>query len=117
MWCLKNKKWNDFTTLLTCPSIDLSSAVTGALENKDLVIVKQLRQALETRLADMKRRLQTSWRGRDGPGAGVLMVDEMAVIKLRSQLSLCRGFSDLKRKAETLNFQKEKILKRAASLL
>ena len=70
---------------------------------------------MEYRLTEAKRRMKSSWRGRGGPGAGVLMVDEMAVIKLRSQLSLCRGFSDLKRKAEVFNFQKEKRLKRAAS--
>ena len=79
--------------------------------------MKQLRQALEDRLAEAKRRLQSSWRGRGGPGAGVLMMDEMTVIKLRSQLNLCRGFSDSKRKSEALDFQMEKRLKRAASSL
>ena len=65
-----------------------------------------------------------NWRGRRGPGAGVLMVEEMAVIKLRSQLSLCRGFRviklrfgfrDSKRKSEALDNRMEKRLKRAAS--
>ena len=125
MWCLKSGRlldagswlWNKFRVLLKSPRVYLSSAITLALEKKDLVIVKQLRQALEDRLTEAKRRMKTSWRGRGGPGAGVLMVDEMTVIKLRSQLSLCRGFSDSKRKAEVLDNQKEKRLKRAASLL
>ena len=95
MWCLKNGRLLDkHGVLLNSPRVDLSSAITWAAKKKDLVIMKELRQALEYRLAEAKRRLKTSWRGRGGPGTGVLMMDEMAVIKLRSQLNLCRGFSE-----------------------
>ena len=98
LWCLKNRRLNEFRVLRRNPRVDLRSAITWAVKNKKLVIVKQLRQALEYRLADLERKLKMSWRGRGDPGAGSLMLEEITVMKLRSQLNLCRRFSDLKRK-------------------
>ena len=98
LWCLKNRRLNEFRVLRRNPRVDLRSAITWAVKNKKLVIVKQLRQALEYRLADLERRLKMSWRGRGDSGSGILMLEEITVMKLRSQLNLCCRFSDLKRK-------------------
>ena len=93
---------NEFRVLRRNPRVELSSAITWAVKNKKLFRMWQLRKALEYRLADAERRLKMSWRGRGDPGAGRLMVDEMTVIKLKSQMNLCRGFIDLKRNARRI---------------
>ena len=94
VWCLKNRRMNEFRVLRRNPRVELSSAITWAVKNKKHFRVWQLRKALEYRLANAERRLKMSWRGRGDPGAGRLMVDEMTVIKLRSQMNICRGFVD-----------------------
>ena len=88
IFCLKNKEATseEFKILLDCPRVELGSAINWALEKNQMDIVKQLGEALESRLVDAKNKLQLSWRGRRGVSAGSIMKDEMLIMKTRLQL-------------------------------
>ena len=92
IFCLKNKEATseEFKILLDCPRVELGTAINWALERNQMDIVKQLGEALESRLVDAKRKLQLSWRGRRGVSAGSIMKDEMLIMKTRLQLESFR---------------------------
>ena len=90
IFCLKNEKMEEFKILLDCPRVEVGSAINWALERNQMDIVKQLGEALESRLVDAKKKLQLSWRGRRGVSAGSIMKDEMLIMKTRLQLESFR---------------------------
>ena len=92
IFCLKNKEATseEFKILLDCPRVELGTAINWALERNQMDIVKQLGEALESRLVDAKRKLHMSWRGRRGVSAGSIMKDEMLIMKTRLQLESFR---------------------------
>ena len=97
-----------FGILLDCPRVELGSAITWALEKKQMNIVERLGQALGRRQVDAKNRFNMSWRGGACGSAG--MREEMSKMKIRLELESYRKKIDqsAQKMVESNNNDKEK---------
>ena len=108
IWCLKNEMMEGLRILLDCPRVELGSAITWALEKKQMNIVERLGQALGRRQVDAKNRFNMSWRGGASGSAG--MREEMSKIKIRLQLESYRKkiYQSAQKMVESNNNYEEK---------